>query len=293
MVATACNGVAEIISLDSNGLRAKVSIVATKRTNRSEFVHSLIERRVRRKKMKRILLLMVAATFLFSVSFALGQNIPMTFNGSYQGGNALGAGAGFYDGTINGVNVGPGQASPGMICDDYYDHIGPPNSWLATGYQVSTLNAGNLAADTLFGVAGGWGTVGLTALQGYEALAYLANDMFTNGVGNQALQSSISQAMWYLTSNAVTSGSGIGLGSLDTQAKNLVAYVQNVSHLSALSTYTGLWLYTQPFAPPGVQEMWGQIPVPEGGAALMYLLLAGVTCFGAMFYSRRQSAMGA
>ncbi len=38
--------------------------------------------------------------------------------------------------------------------------------------------------------------------------------------------------------------------------------------------------------------MWGQIPVPEGGAALMYLLLAGVTCFGAIFYSRRQTAMG-
>src|SRR5271157_994489 len=288
MVATACNGVAEIISLDSNGLRAKVSIVATKRTNRSEFVHSLIERRVRRKKMKRILLLMVAATFLFSVSFALGQNIPMTFNGSYQGGNALGAGAGFYDGTINGVNVGPGQASPGMICDDYYDHIGPPNSWLATGYQVSTLNAGNLAADTLFGVAGGWGTVGLTALQGYEALAYLANDMFTNGVGNQALQSSISQAMWYLTTNADPSkGSPLQLIQLDAQAQNLVSFVETLSNLSALSTYTGLYLYTQPTSPSGLQEMWGQIPVPEGGAALMYLLLAGVTCFGAMFYSRR------
>ena len=30
--------------------------------------------------------------------------------------------------------------------------------------------------------------------------------------------------------------------------------------------------------------------VPEGGAAWMYLLLGGITCFGAMFYSRSQSA---
>ena len=30
--------------------------------------------------------------------------------------------------------------------------------------------------------------------------------------------------------------------------------------------------------------------VPEGGAAWMYLLLGGITCFGAMFYSRRQQA---
>jgi len=242
--------------------------------------------------MKRILLLMVGAAFLLSVSFAFGQSVPMYFNGTYDGGTALGAGAGFYEGSINGVNVGSAYSSPGMICDDYYDHIDGGEHWLATGYQASTLNAGNIVTNTLFGGAAGWSGLGLTGLQGYEALAYLANDMFQHGVGNQGLQSSISQAMWYLTSNAVTNGSGIGLGSLDTQAQNLVAYVKNVSNLSALSTYTGLWLYTQPFAPPGVQEMWGQIPVPEGGAALMYLLLAGVTCFGAMFYSRRRAALG-
>ena len=173
--------------------------------------------------MKRIMLLMVGAAVLLSVSFAFGQNVPMYFNGGYQGGTALGAGAGFYDGSINGTLVGPGQSSPGMICDDYYDHINGGESWLATGYQVSTLTAGNLATNTLYGAATGWGTVALSALQGYEALAYLANDMFTNGVGNPALQSSISQAMWYLTSNAVTNGSGILLGSLDTQAQGLVA----------------------------------------------------------------------
>src|SRR5271165_396592 len=134
--------------------------------------------------MKRILLLMVAAAFLLSVSFAFGQNVPMYFNGTYDGGTALGAGAGFYEGSINNVYVGsptlqnPNPASPGMICDDYYDHIDGGEHWLATGYQVSSLNGGNLATNTLFGSAAGWGTVSLTALQGYEALAYLANDMF-------------------------------------------------------------------------------------------------------------------
>ena len=38
------------------------------------------------------------------------------------------------------------------------------------------------------------------------------------------------------------------------------------------------------------QEFFGM--VPEGGAVLMYLLLAGVTCFGAIFYSQRRTAMG-
>jgi hypothetical protein len=30
------------------------------------------------------------------------------------------------------------------------------------------------------------------------------------------------------------------------------------------------------------------VPVPEGGADMMYLLLAGVFCFGAVFLSRHQ-----
>ncbi len=238
--------------------------------------------------MKRILILTVSAAFLFLTSIAFAQEtVNMYFNGGYQGGTAEGAGAGFYDGSINGVNVGPTYSSPGMICDDYYDHISGGESWTATAYQVSSLNAGNLATDTLFGGAPGWGTVGLTALQGYEALAYLVNDMFMNGVGNSGLQNAISEALWYLTSNASTNGAGILLSSLSSQAQALVAYVQNISNLSALSTYTNLWLYTQPFAPPGVQEMWGQINVPEGGAALLYLLLAGGSCFGAMFFRSR------
>ncbi len=33
------------------------------------------------------------------------------------------------------------------------------------------------------------------------------------------------------------------------------------------------------------------VPVPEGGTGLMYVLLAGVSCFGAMFlHSRSQRA---
>ena len=132
-------------------------------------------------------------------------------------------------------------------------------------------------------VVSGW-----TAIQGYQALAYLANDMFTNGVGNSSLQSSISQALWYLTSEAI----GSPIWGLDSTAQGLVNYVENLSNDPALSTYSGLFLYTQPFIPTGPQEMWGQIPVPEGGSPLMYLLLAGITCFGAMFYSRRRTAMG-
>jgi hypothetical protein len=109
--------------------------------------------------------------------------------------------------------------------------------------------------------------------------------MFTTNPSS-AQQSSISQALWYLTSLAA--GRGFSLASLDSTAQGLVAYVENINNDPALSTYSGLWLYTLPFNPAGPQEMFGQIPVPEGGAAFLYLLLAGLTCFGAMLYVRRQ-----
>ena len=229
-----------------------------------------------------------------SSAFAQPLNVPMYFNGGYQGnvwsGGPEGSVAtGFYDGSINNVNVGPGQGSPGMICDDYYDNITSGEHWAATSYQVSTLNAGNIGS-TLFGGAAGWGSVfGLTGLQGYAVLAYLANDMFTSGVGHPDVQSSISQALWYISSAA--SGRSFAIGGLDSQAQALVAAALAACN-DPLSMYSGLWLYTKPFNPAGPQEMFGQIPVPEGGSAMVYLLLAGLSCFGAMFYSRRQTAKG-
>ena len=55
------------------------------------------------------------------------------------------------------------------------------------------------------------------------------------------------------------------------------------------SQLAGLWIYT-PTVPGGknAQEMWGMVPVPEGGAALAYVFLAGIACFGAMVLRSRQ-----
>ena len=36
------------------------------------------------------------------------------------------------------------------------------------------------------------------------------------------------------------------------------------------------------------QEFFQRVPVPEGGSALLYVVLAGISCFGAIFFSRRQ-----
>jgi len=244
--------------------------------------------------MKRSLLFLLGVACLFCASSAFAQidNTQMYFNGGYQGdvwsGGPEGSVAtGFYDGSINGVNVGPGYQSPGFICDDYYDNITSGEHWQATGYQVSSLTLSNIAQDTLFGGAAGWETAfGINGLQGYTALAYLANLMFTSNPSSST-QSSISQALWYLTS--VATGHAWSLTSLSTQAQGFVSTALANCNIS-LSNYAGLYLYTQPFNPAGPQEMWGQIQVlnvPEGGSALAYLLIAGAACMGAVWQSRR------
>lgn len=221
------------------------------------------------------------------------QDVTVQFTGGYTG-VFEDYGAGVYSGTIN------GQSSPGIICDDFNDEITNGEQWNAAAYQASSLvSSGNLDS-TLFG-----STIGV---QGYAEVATLVSALFSNAttlggvIGVTAGE--LSSAIWDIT----TPG---GIGGLDGNAAALVKYVMGLyggsgatpSQITAatnyLSTLTNLWILTpnpKGYAPAGEatepQEMWTEslaINAPEGGAALMYLLLAGATCFGAMFLSRREA----
>ncbi len=224
-------------------------------------------------------LAVVAAALLCFALPALGQNTNVFFNGGFQGdiygGGADGnVGTGFYDGSINGVIVGPGGSSPGMVCDDYSHDITAGESWTANGINAASLNAGNIG-QTEFGAAIG--------LSGYTEIAYLVNQMFSTNP-NSATQSAISQAIWFITSGGASTKGGLLAGAALTFFNNAIAFG------GSLSDFANLWVYT-PLPNNGPQEMWGVVAVPEGGAALLYLLLAGVSCFGAMFFrSRKQGA---
>lgn len=213
---------------------------------------------------------------------AFGQNSNLSFNGGYQGdvwcGGSEGCVAtGFYDGTINGQQVGPGgPGGLGMICDDYSHNIVSGQSWTANGINVSNLNASNIGS-TQFG-----GVIGLT---GYTELAYVVNLMFTTNPSS-AQQSVYSQVIWALTG-------GVSYNQLSSAAQTLYTWVTtHAGSLASLSTYVNLMLYTPTDqSMKGPQEMWGQaLQAAEGGAALLYALLAGFACFLAMFYSRGQRA---
>jgi hypothetical protein len=184
--------------------------------------------------------------------------------------------AGVYGGTttLAGANVG-------IICDDFNDNVSVPQTWSAKAYQASSLTSSNIS-EVLFGSnTPGYSFIGIA---GYAEIAYLVNLSF-NSAGNPTLQGNISEAIWSI--------SDPGLSNVDSAAQLLVA--QAIAYASStsdsLAQYTNLEIYTP--TPLGEkdqpQEMWGT--VPEGGAALLYLLLAGFACFGAMTISKRNRAI--
>ena len=240
-----------------------------------------------------VLATIVAAALICSGLSASGQSITF-LNYSAEGGT--------YPGIVNGQTTT-------ILCDDDTDNVIDNETWNVTALQASTLTASNIG-QTLFGgriiKAGGSTPADIAAsdaaaLTLYTQVAYLANalltssnqpstfnafqDLYTIGT-NSVAANDISYAIWALTS-------GIGTGYSANTA--LVYNYVTTNTLPLLSTYTNLWIYT-PNPPSGYtqnsfgsepQEMWGTLNAPEGGASLLYLLLAGAACFGAMVFSSR------
>lgn len=213
------------------------------------------------------------------------QDVTVQFTGGYTttwANNSGDYGAGIYSATID------GQSSPGIICDDFNDEITSGETWNATAIQASTLASGTIG-DTLFGNDPNVG------LNGYAEMAELVSLMFSGGTSWGGItgitQAELSSAIWDI-------GLGGTLQGLDPKAASLVAalqlYFSTNSAAAYLDTLTNLWILTpNPKDVSGeAQEMWTEnLSVPEGGAAVLYLLFAGITCFGAMFRNSRKQAL--
>jgi hypothetical protein len=249
-------------------------------------------------------LAVITGAVLFSLALpAHGQNPPtatVNFTGITNG-NIFGDGyVDPYAGTvkINGVQVNPNGL---IVCDDYNDNIYlPSETWNATAIQASTLGTTTPITDALFGGATlGYANIGVN---GYAAVASLVSQLLSlnSSVPAQAVtQGYLSGAIWYITSNG-----SIPFSYLNPIEQNFVTVAEapfggssgigqsSSAAISALGADTTLWVLTPILGTQSTggrpQEMWTDpMSVPEGGAALLYLLLAGGVCFGAMFLSRR------
>lgn len=238
-------------------------------------------------KSKVLQLAVLSGSVLFCLGLpARGQSsVTVQFTGTYTG-TFGGVEAGVYGGKINGT-----KADPGIICDDYNDTVTAGETWTANAIQASSLTTSNIG-QTMFGSEFGSANAGLEV---YAEVAQLVSLMFSgktsySGSGNNITHISpgdISAAIWYITGFGSPSK-----WSLTSDAKALVSAVQGQfqNNLTAAETYlssqSDLWILTPTSwskhdGTP--QEMWAKgLSVPEGGAVLAYLLLAGITCLGAM-----------
>jgi hypothetical protein len=177
-----------------------------------------------------------------------------------------------------GVYVGPyyvtvnGVANTPVICDDFADDSYIGHSWNYTANNFSTL--GNAL----------WGSQS----KNYEDAAWLTLQMLSlnSNPSNATQVGYLSYAIWSIfDSNALN-----GLNS--TQ----LAGVNNwLGQVLPLNLTLGQFANFQILTPQGCTGGPGSCPgqeffqvMPEGGSAAIYLLLAGLSCFGAMLLRRRR-----
>jgi hypothetical protein len=183
---------------------------------------------------------------------------------------------------MEGVYVGPyyatvnGAANTPVICDDFADESYIGHSWNFTANNFSSLGSalwGNQTAN-------------------YDAAAWLTLQMLSlNSNPNNATQVGyLSYAIWSLfDQNALN-----GLNS--TQQTGVNSWLG----LVPLNLTPGQFANFVILTPQGCTGGPGSCPgqefmtvVPEGGSAAIYLLLAGLSCFGAMLFRRRRQAPAA
>jgi len=234
--------------------------------------------------MKRLLLLMMATAVVLSAACAFGQTETLYLNDPPSNNSW----DGIYTGAYSFTNVATG-ANQQMICDDFADE----QTYAQTTFTVSSF--GNWT-NTMYGNLS-------NATQLYEEAAYLA---ITGVLASTGLaQSYYNFALWavfqpgnvlsYLTSvgdnaacNAVF-GSNCGTVNLNHPGGFLGTAQQNYNNGSV--NYSSVTILT----PVGCSHSdggncnsgsnFGQefLLVPEGGAAATYLLMAGLSCLGAMW----------
>jgi hypothetical protein len=207
------------------------------------------------------------ALLCFAPSAFANSNLTMTGAGN----NVMdGVYVGPYYATVNGVANSP------VICDDFADESYIGSSWSFTSNNFSTLGSAL------------WGN----QTKNYEAAAWLTLQMLSlNGNSNNATQVGyLSFAIWSLFDKAALNG------LTSSQLAGVNSWLSKVPSNLTPGQFANFVLLTPQGCANGPGSCPGQeflMMVPEGGAAALYLLFAGLSCFGAMLLRRRRQAPSA
>jgi hypothetical protein len=218
------------------------------------------------------------AIFLGTCAFCQSASINVTGVGN----NVMnGIYVGPYNATVNGV-------STQLICDDFADDTYSGESWTANITTVSNLNGTK------------WGSN--TAL--YDEAAYFATQMMSlesNPQANAQQIGYLSYVIWSLfdakdVNNWLFSQ---GLSGINTWLV-VQGYLATASQYASFTPPANFFILTPDTKSPITcngghcptsgppQEFIGFLRVPEGGAAMLYLLFAGLACGAAVFFRSRR-----
>jgi len=243
------------------------------------------------------------AALLLLAPFAFSQNsVDLTL---LNGGNYTMDG--IYVGPYNALQTSNGQSqSVQIICDDFSHEVTTNESWAANVTSVATLNSNNVGGLAWGGASGSGGSyVGIsgTVLQGYTAMAYLAAEMLplSSNPANAQQVGYLAYALWAIFQPTQVENWLLSQGTKQSVVNQIMSMANGALTLAvngsiSASQFSGWEIlsptcYAQGNCNPGTPQEFFEY-VPEGGTALMYLLLGGLTCFGTMFLkSRRRRAI--
>lgn len=214
-----------------------------------------------------VILCFASAAFATSVTVTVTAGNPNVLDG-YS--------VGPYTATVNGV------ANTQVICDDF-----PDKTTLKTPY-TDTVNSFSDLGNTLWGsylMSSNGGNHSLTYVTPlYDEAAWLTLQLLNPANASQL--GNIQFAIW-----AIFSSSAL---TRDPNAQSWLTLAQ----AQVPSFYSGEFsnfLILTPSCSNGPGSCNGQEffeVVPEGGSAMMYLLLASLSCFGAMLFCSRRPRPG-
>jgi|HubBroStandDraft_5_1064220.scaffolds.fasta_scaffold32036_2 hypothetical protein len=226
----------------------------------------------------RNLWLALGAALLCFAPCAFGQG-QVNINLTGAGNNVMdGVYVGPYNATVNGT-------STQIICDDFVDDSYVGESWTANVTTLSNLNG------TKWG-----GMANATTL--YDEAAWLATQMLSPTYSGNATQVGyLAYALWAVFQPSAVE-SWLGANSAAWQAVQGWLSSAAGQHFTP-GEFANFFLYTPnlndpitcngqacPTAPP--QEFFGFLSAPEGGSALMYVLLAMFACAAAVWLRSRR-----
>ena len=205
-----------------------------------------------------------------------------------------------YNYSMGGVFVSPYQAtittgvdtySGLVICDDFTDEVTIPETWQADSSTVGASGAANgmFESDsysyTLLG-----NTFSYSGAQGYDAVAWLANQLITTGnYADQIQAAELSFAMWTIFDpGAINYVTGVG-ALTQSQVENQV--VADIRSAFSDGTYTGptvtVWTPTSWVGDPSRPQEFLTVQTPEA-PVLANLAVDLGALLGAIFVLHRR-----